>query len=58
MITKSKKSSKCPKTLQIKRKSMAVIKLALKDDHFSNMTRHDRRNITVLKPIKNAMKER
>jgi hypothetical protein len=57
IITKSNKSNKCPKTLQIKRKSMASIKIVLKDDYFSNMTSYHSRNITAIETKKHAMKE-
>jgi hypothetical protein len=57
ITTKSNKSNKCPETLQIKRKSMVVIKLVIKDDYFSNMTSYNSRNTTALKTSKHAMKE-
>jgi hypothetical protein len=56
ITTKSKKSNKCPETLQIKRKVMAVIKLALKDSYFSNKTSYNNRNIIALKTSNHAMK--
>jgi hypothetical protein len=57
ITTKSNKSNKCPETLQIKRKAMAVIKLVFKNDYFSNITSYNSRNITALKTNRHAMKE-